>query len=149
VKNIKIKVRKKKGFEDLNLPEYMSPGASGMDLLAAVEGEVTLQPLEIKLSPAGIFISLPEGFEAQLRPRSGLALEQGLSIVNAPGTIDSDYRGEVGTILINLGKEPVKIARGMRVAQMIIQEVVRGEWEEVAELDRTSRSAGGFGHTGE
>jgi len=148
VKNIKIKVKKKKGFEDLNLPEYMSAGAAGMDLLAAVENGITLQPGEIRFVPAGIFIALPEGFEVQLRPRSGLALKKGISIVNSPGTVDSDYRGEVGVIMINLGKEPVLIDRGMRIAQMVIQEVVKGKWEEVSELDETERNSGGFGHTG-
>jgi len=119
-----------------------------MDLLAAVENGITLQPGEIRFVPAGIFIALPEGFEVQLRPRSGLALKKGISIVNSPGTVDSDYRGEVGVIMINLGKEPVLIDRGMRIAQMVIQEVVKGKWEEVSELDETERNSGGFGHTG-
>ncbi len=148
MKKVTVQVRKKEGFEDFVLPEYMSPGAAGMDLLAAVEKTVVLSPGEIEFIPSGIYISLPAGFEAQLRPRSGLALRQGLSIVNSPGTVDSDYRGEVGVILINLGKAPVKIERGMRIAQMVVQEVTRAEWEEVAELDRTERDAGGFGHTG-
>ncbi len=148
MKKATVQVRKKAGYEDFALPEYMSPGAAGMDILAAVEGEVVLSPGEIEFVPSGIYISLPPGFEAQLRPRSGLALRQGLSIVNSPGTVDSDYRGEVGVILINLGKAPIKIERGMRIAQMVVQEVTRAEWEEVAELDRTERDAGGFGHTG-
>lgn len=148
MKKVTVQVRKKAGYEDFDLPEYMSPGAAGMDLLAAVEGEVVLSPGEIEFVPSGIYISLPPGFEAQLRPRSGLALRQGLSIVNSPGTVDSDYRGEVGVILINLGKAPVTIERGMRIAQMVVQEVTRAEWEEVAELDRTERDSGGFGHTG-
>ncbi len=146
---IKIKIKKKPGFEDLELPRYMSAGAAGMDLLAAVEEEVLLQRGEIRFIPAGIYIALPPGYEAQLRPRSGLALKKGLSIVNSPGTVDSDYRGEIGVILINLGRRPVLISRGMRIAQMIIQEVVRGRWEEVGELDKTPRDAGGFGHTGQ
>lgn len=119
-----------------------------MDLLAAVEEEVLLQPGEIRFISAGINIALPPGYEAQLRPRSGLALKKGLSIVNSPGTVDSDYRGEIGVILINLGRGPVQISRGMRIAQMVIQEVVKGRWEEVGELDKTHRDAGGFGHTG-
>jgi len=145
---IEIKVKKKPGFEDLELPRYMSPGAAGMDILAAIDEEVILQPGEIRFIPSGIYIALPNGYEAQLRPRSGLALRKGLSIVNSPGTVDSDYRGEVGVILINLGREPVKISRGMRIAQMIIQEVMRGEWNLVEELEPTPRESGGFGHTG-
>jgi dUTP diphosphatase len=145
---INIKVKKKAGFEDLELPRYMSPGAAGMDILAAIDEEVILQPGEIRFIPSGIFIALPNGYEAQLRPRSGLALRKGLSIVNSPGTVDSDYRGEIGVILINLGKTPVEISRGMRIAQMVIQEVLIGEWEMVEELEQTSRDSGGFGHTG-
>jgi len=146
---IKIKVTKKPGFEDLELPRYMSPGAAGMDLLAAVQDEVILEPGEIRFVPSGIYMELPAGYEAQLRPRSGLALKKGLSIVNSPGTVDSDYRGEIGVILINLGKDLVEISRGMRIAQMVIQEVVIGEWNLVEELEETSRESGGFGHTGQ
>jgi len=146
---INIKVKKKPGFEDLELPRYMSPGAAGMDILAAIDEEVILQPGEIRFIPSGIYIALPNGYEAQLRPRSGLALRKGLSIVNSPGTVDSDYRGEIGVILINLGRAPVEISRGMRIAQMVIQEVVIGEWETVEELEQTSRDSGGFGHTGQ
>ena len=145
---INIKVKKKAGFEDLELPRYMSPGAAGMDILAAIDEEVILQSGEIRFIPSGIYIALPNGYEAQLRPRSGLALRKGLSIVNSPGTVDSDYRGEIGVILVNLGKAPVEISRGMRIAQMVIQEVVIGEWETVEELEQTSRDSGGFGHTG-
>jgi len=145
---INIKVKKKPGFEDLELPRYMSPGAAGMDILAAIDEEVILQPGEIRFIPSGIYIALPNGYEAQLRPRSGLALRKGLSIVNSPGTVDSDYRGEIGVILINLGRAPIEISRGMRIAQMVIQEVVIGEWETVEELEQTSRDSGGFGHTG-
>ena len=148
MKKITVKVKRKAGYRDLPLPEYMSSGASGMDLLAAVAEEVVLPPGEIKLIPNGLFISLPPGYEAQIRPRSGLALKQGISIVNSPGTIDSDYRGELAVIMINLGKKPVLIKRGMRVAQLVIQEVVRGEVREVEELDATNRAGGGFGHTG-
>ena len=146
---INIKVKKKPGFEDLELPRYMSPGAAGMDILAAIDEEVILQPGEIRFIPSGIYIALPNGYEAQLRPRSGLALRKGLSIVNSPGTVDSDYRGEIGVILINLGRAPIEISRGMRIAQMVIQEVVIGEWETVEELEQTSRDSGGFGHTGQ
>ena len=145
---ITIKIKKNPGFEDLELPRYMSPGAAGMDILAAIDEEVILPPGEIRFIPSGIYIAIPPGYEAQIRPRSGLALKNGLSIVNSPGTVDSDYRGEVGVILINLGQSPVEISRGMRIAQMVIQEVVIGEWNVVEELDETSRDAGGFGHTG-
>lgn len=145
---IKIKIRKKPGFEDLELPRYMSAGAAGMDILAAINEEIILEPGVIQFIPSGIYIALPEGYEAQLRPRSGLALRKGLSIVNSPGTVDSDYRGEIGVILINLGKLPVEITRGMRIAQMVIQEVVIGAWEMVEKLEETSRDSGGFGHTG-
>lgn len=146
---MKIKVRKKLGFEDLELPRYMTEGAAGMDLRAAIDGEMKLQPGEIQLIPAGIYIALPLGFEAQIRPRSGMALRQGMSIVNSPGTVDADYRGEIGVIAINLGAEPIEIRRGMRVAQMVIQKVERADWLEVEQLETTSRAAGGFGHSGD
>ena len=146
--SIKIKIKKKPGYEDLSLPAYMSAGAAGMDLSAAIEEDTVIAPVEIRYIPAGIYIALPEGYEAQIRPRSGLARKYGLSIVNSPGTVDSDYRGEVGVIMVNLGAESVTITRGMRIAQMVIQEVVRADWEKVATLDRTERNAGGFGGTG-
>ena len=119
-----------------------------MDLRADVDGEVTLLPGEIKLISAGIYVSIPEGYEAEIRPRSGLALKHGVSLVNTPGTIDADYRGLVGLIMINHGKEPFRIKRGDRVAQMVIKEVTRAELQVSEELDDTARSAGGFGHTG-
>lgn len=126
----------------------MSEGASGMDLVADVEGEIVLQPGEIKLVPTGISISIPAGYEAEVRPRSGLALKHGITLVNTPGTIDSDYRGVVSLILTNLGKHPYPIRRGDRLAQMIIHEVIRAEIEEVDSLTHTARASGGFGHTG-
>ena len=126
----------------------MSDGASGMDLCAAVPHEVIIQPGEIKLISTGISVSIPEGYEAQIRPRSGLALKHGITFVNAPGTIDSDYRGIISLIVTNLGKEAYTIKRGSRLAQMVIQEVVRAEVFEVDELLDTARSQGGFGHTG-
>ncbi len=146
---MEIRIKKKPGFEDFELPRYMSEGAAGMDLRAAVEGDLELRPGEIRFIPAGIYIALPPGFEAQLRPRSGLALRQGLSIVNSPGTVDADYRGEIGVISVNLGKEPIPVRRGMRIAQMVIQKVETAQWVEVSELEATSRDSGGFGHTGE
>ena len=148
MKNITVAVKIKEGCEDLPLPKYQSEYASGMDLLAAVEQDVTLEPGQIKLIPTGLYISVPSGFEAQVRPRSGLALKHGITVVNAPGTIDSDYRGEVGVILGNVGREPFRIERGMRIAQMVFQQVVQGGWEVVPELDDTVRGEGGFGHTG-
>ncbi len=134
--------------EGLPLPKYMSDHAAGMDLYAAVNPEVIIPPGEWKLVPTGIAIALPEGYEAQVRPRSGLALKQGVSILNTPGTVDADYRGEVGVILMNHSKQDLIIKRGDRIAQMIINEVVRIDFEQVAELPETARGAGGFGHTG-
>ncbi len=145
---VEMKIKRKPGCEDLPLPCYMSEGASGMDLYAAVEADVELAPGEIKLIPTGLFISLPQGWEAQVRPRSGLALKHGLTVVNSPGTIDSDYRGEIGIILGNVGKSPYVVRRGDRIAQMVVQKVVRADITVVEELDETARSGGGFGHTG-
>lgn len=130
------------------VPHYATPGSSGMDLYADVQGEVVLMPGDIKLISAGIYISMPEGYEAQVRPRSGLALKHGVSIVNTPGTIDADYRGLINIIMINHGKEPFTIKRQDRIAQMVIKEVQRAEIEVREELDETVRSHGGFGHTG-
>ncbi len=126
----------------------MSPAASGMDLYAAVENQTVVERNEIILIPTGIFIALPHGYEAQVRPRSGLALKHGITIVNSPGTIDSDYRGEIGIILCNQGKDKFVVERGMRIAQLVVQPVIRAELEEVAELEETHRGEGGFGHTG-
>ena len=130
------------------MPAYATAGASGMDLRADVDGEIVLMPGEIRLISSGIYLGIPEGYEAQIRPRSGLALKHGISLVNTPGTIDSDYRGLVNLIMINHGKEPFTIRRGDRIAQMIIKEVVRAEIEVTQDLDATVRSHGGFGHTG-
>ncbi len=126
----------------------MSAGASGMDLCAAIEHDVVIQPGEIKLISTGISVSIPAGYEAQIRPRSGLALKHGITFVNTPGTIDSDYRGVISLIVTNLGKEPYTVKRASRLAQMVIQEVIRAEIVEVEELADTVRSQGGFGHTG-
>ncbi|MGR3317770.1 MAG: dUTP diphosphatase [Candidatus Anammoxibacter sp.] len=148
MQKIKVEIKRKEGCEDIPLPEYKSQYASGMDLHAAVDGSIVLETNEIKLISAGISIALPNGFEAQVRPRSGLALKHGITIVNSPGTIDSDYRGEIGIILCNLGKKRFEIERGMRIAQMVIQPVVQADLVEVSELDSTKRGEGGFGHTG-
>ena len=145
---IEIQIKKKDGCEDLPSPCYMSEGASGMDVYADTEGEVILNPGDIKLISAGFYMSIPKGYEVQVRPRSGLAIKHGIGIVNAPGTIDSDYRGLVGIILINHGKEPFTIKRGDRIAQIILQKVTRADIIAVEELDETARAHGGFGHTG-
>lgn len=146
--HVEIEVIRFPHGEGLPLPGYETPGAAGMDLLAAVEEDLVIEPGKRFAVPTGLGIALPEGFEAQVRPRSGLALKQGLTVANAPGTIDSDYRGEVKAILINLGQEPVTITRGMRIAQMVIAPVTRGVFKEVQTLSETSRGAGGFGSTG-
>jgi dUTP pyrophosphatase len=131
------------------LPQYMTPLSSGMDLCACLEhGTVTLEPGRWQLIPTGIAIALPEGYEAEVRPRSGLALQHGVTLLNSPGTIDADYRGEVGCIMINLGTEPFVIKDGERIAQLVIHEVCRAELEQAHELPGSSRGEGGFGHTG-
>ncbi|MFQ5352593.1 MAG: dUTP diphosphatase [Candidatus Binatia bacterium] len=129
------------------LPRYMSERAAGLDLCAAIATPISLAPLARTLVPCGFAIAIPPGYEGQVRPRSGLALKQGLSIPNAPGTIDSDYRGEVCVILVNLGSEEVRIDPGQRIAQLVICPVVRAKLREVEELDETERGRGGFGHT--
>jgi len=146
--HIEIKVKRLPGSEDLPLPRYESDGSSGMDLRAAVKEPIVLNPGEIKLIPTGIAISLPLGYEAQIRPRSGLAWNHGVGMVNSPGTIDSDYRGEIGVILVNWGTTPFVVTRGQRIAQMVISKVYRACLKEVSVLDETKRGKGGFGHTG-
>lgn len=130
------------------LPEYATAYSAGMDLRAHLEHPVELKPLERSLIPTGISIQLPEGYEAQIRPRSGLALKHGISIVNAPGTIDADYRGEIRVILVNLSNEPFTVNDGERICQMVIAQHTHVDWERVDTLDATARGAGGFGHTG-
>lgn len=130
------------------LPEYETPHAAGLDLRADIDEPVTLNSLERALIPTGLFIELPVGYEAQIRPRSGLAIKQGISLVNSPGTIDSDYRGEIKVIVINLSKEPFTITDGERICQMIVAKHEKVEWESTGELDKTIRGTGGFGHTG-
>jgi dUTP pyrophosphatase len=133
---------------DLAIPEYMSPQASGLDLPAAVEAELILRPGEIRLIPTGLALSIPPGYEGQIRPRSGLALKHGLTLINSPGTIDSDYRGEIGLAMINLGSQSYTIRRGDRLAQLVIQKVYQAEIRLVEKLDSTDRADGGFGHSG-
>ena len=133
---------------DNNLPGYSTPMSAGMDVCAWLDSPVTIRPFERKLVPTGLYIELPGGFEAQIRPRSGLAIKHGISIVNSPGTIDADYRGEIKIILINLSQEDFTIKSGDRICQMIISRHEQIEWTEVGELNKTSRGRGGFGHTG-
>ncbi len=133
---------------DLPLPRYMTAASAGLDLTAAVREPVDVEPGRITLIPTGLAVALPEGFEAQIRPRSGLALKKGLTIINAPGTIDADYRGEIGLAVVNLGPEPVTINRGDRVAQMVVTRVWQAELQLVDKLTDTERGDGGFGHTG-
>lgn len=140
-----IRVREP-GSEPVPLPRYMTPDAAGMDIYADLESDLTISPLGRALVPTGFALALPQGYEAQVRPRSGLALRSGLTILNAPGTIDADYRDEVKVLLINLGDQPVRLQRGDRIAQLVIAPVSRVQWNEVDQLDTTAR-AGGFGHT--
>ena len=133
---------------DLPLPAYATPGSAGMDLLAAVESPVVLGSGERRLIPTGLRIALPDGYEAQIRPRSGLALKHGLTVLNSPGTIDADYRGEIAIVLANLGQDAFTIERGMRIAQMVLAPVCRGAWDDASELSSSHRNAGGFGSTG-
>ena len=135
--------------EGLDLPRYETAGAAGMDLMAAIDTPVTLAPFERAAIPTGLAVAIPLGYEAQIRPRSGLAFRHGLTVVNAPGTIDSDYRGEIKVLLINLGAEPVTIERGTRIAQMVLAPCLQASLDLVEVLDETSRGAGGFGSTGQ
>jgi len=145
---IDVKIQRLPGNSDIPLPAYQSQEAVGMDLHAAVTAEVVVAPGAVSGIPCGFAMALPPGYEAQIRPRSGLAAKNGISLINTPGTIDPDYRGEVKVLLINLGREPFKVTRGMRIAQMVVMPVPRVAWTEVAELPPSERGAGGFGHTG-
>ena len=145
---IRVEIRRRSGCEDVPLPRYMSEHAAGMDVCAACDEDVIIAPGAIELIPCGFHMALPEGYEAQMRPRSGLALKHGITLPNTPGTIDADYRGEVRGILANLSDTEFVVKRGMRVAQMVIAPVTRAAVAEVAELPETARGIGGFGHTG-
>ncbi len=145
---IRVSITRLNGTEDLPLPRYMTEHSAGMDLVAAVDREITLSPGERSLVPTGIAIALPEGYEAQIRPRSGLALKNGVTLLNTPGTIDADYRGEIQIILINHGSEPFVVRRGDRIAQMVVAPVCRVRWDVQERLAATDRGSGGFGHTG-
>ncbi|MDR0420853.1 MAG: dUTP diphosphatase [Prevotellaceae bacterium] len=142
---MKVKAVNKSAFD---LPQYATAQSAGLDLRANIEEEIILKPLERKLIPTGLFIELPDGYEAQIRPRSGLALKHGISLLNTPGTIDSDYRGEIGVILVNLSNDEFVLKPGERIAQMIICKFERIEWESVSDLSQSERGDGGFGSTG-
>ena len=145
---IRVPVERLPHAAGLPLPDYATPQSAGLDLLAAVAEPATLAPGERLLIPTGLRMALPEGWEAQLRPRSGLALRHGITVLNSPGTIDADYRGEVGVILVNLGQEPFTVSRGMRIAQLVLAPVARVAWEPAGRLPGSPRGAGGFGSTG-
>lgn len=145
MEHIKVKIINRSGHE---LPAYETPSSAGMDVRACLKEPVTLGPLERALIPTGLRMQLPRGYECQIRPRSGLALRHGISLVNTPGTVDADYRGEIGIIVINLSNEPFTINDGERIAQMVIKEYTHVEWEPVERIDETERGDGGFGHTG-
>lgn len=145
MERIKVKIINRSGHE---LPAYETPSSAGMDVRACLKEPVTLQPMQRALIPTGLYTQLPHGYECQMRPRSGLALKKGISLVNTPGTVDSDYRGEIGAIVINLSDEPFVINDGERICQMVIKEYTRVEWEPVERLDQTTRGDGAFGHTG-
>ncbi len=145
MEEIKIKIVNRSRHQ---LPSYETPESAGMDIRACLDSPVTLAPMQRALIPTGLRIQLPRGYEAQMRPRSGLALRSGISLVNTPGTVDADYRGEIGVILINLSNEPFVINDGERICQMVINQVPKAIWEPVDELDTTKRGTGGFGHTG-
>jgi dUTP pyrophosphatase len=146
--DLAVDLRRLPNAEGLPLPAYATADSAGMDLVAAVTGDVVIEPGRRALVPTGLAIALPAGFEAQVRPRSGLALKHGVTVLNAPGTIDADYRGEIAVILVNHGEEPFAIRRGDRIAQMIVAPVTHVAWREVAALDESARGAGGFGSTG-
>ena len=143
-----IKIKRLANGAGIDLPAYATSGAAGMDICAANDADIMLEAGERCAVPTGFAMAIPDGFEAQIRPRSGLALKHGISIANAPGTIDSDYRGEIAVIIINLGNAPFTISRGMRIAQIVIAPVTRGQFTEVADLDYSDRGEGGFGSTG-
>jgi len=145
---VKIRIKRLRESRSIPIPQYMTHGSSGMDLFAFLEKEVILAPGERKLIPTGISVAIPEGFEGQIRPRSGLAIQHGIGVVNGPGTIDADYRGEICVLLINFDKSPFTVRHGDRIAQMVIARVFRAIFEEVDELPPTERQEGGFGHTG-
>lgn len=146
--SVTVAIRRLPHGADLPLPTYATPGSAGIDLMAAIDDPVILAPSDRTGVATGIAIGLPDGYEAQVRPRSGLAMKHGIALVNAPGTIDSDYRGEIKVLLVNLGDAPFEITRGMRIAQMVVAPVLQATWQEKDDLGETDRGAGGFGSTG-
>jgi dUTP pyrophosphatase len=146
--SLTVKIRRLASAKDLTLPCYMTPGAAGMDLHAATQEDLVIEPGTIVLVPTGLEVAIPDGFEGQVRPRSGLAVKHGISLPNTPATIDSDYRGEIRVPLINLGRESFLVSRGMRIAQFVVAPVVRVTWDEVDALPSTDRGGKGFGHSG-
>ena len=146
--SVRVQVRRLPEGADLPLPEPATAGSAGLDLRACLPEPLSVAPGARAIVPTGIAVALPEGYEAQVRPRSGLALRTGLTLLNSPGTVDADYRGEIKVIVVNLGQAPVAIARGDRIAQLVVQPVPRVQWEEVEDLPASDRGAGGFGHTG-
>lgn len=147
IKELKIPIQKLPGYDDIPFPRYMTQQASGMDIFAAVHKDVVILPGKRAKIPTGIAIAIPVGYEAQIRPRSGLAINYGITLVNSPGTIDADYRGEIGIILINHGEVPFLVKKGERIAQMVVHRVCKAKWVQSENLDQTSRGMGGFGHT--
>jgi dUTP pyrophosphatase len=147
IEEISVSILRLPGYDDIPFPRYMTEHAAGMDIFAAVEEDATIAPGERMLIPTGIVVALPDGFEAEIRPRSGLAAKNGITVLNAPGTIDADYRGEVGVILINHGNEPFLVRRGDRIAQMVVHRVCLVKWQAKKQLAATARGGGGFGHT--
>lgn len=145
---IQVEIQTLVHFEGLELPSYATEWSAGVDLRAAIEEPVVLQPMQRYLMPTGLIMALPQGYEAQVRPRSGLAIKHGLTLINTPGTIDADYRGEIKIPLIHLGSEPIEITRGMRIAQMIVSPVNQVTWVSVQSVKETQRGSGGFGHSG-
>ncbi len=145
METVKVKIINRSGNQ---LPEYATPASAGMDVRAAIDSPVVIGSLERALIPTGLYVQLPEGYEIQMRPRSGLALKHGITLANTPGTIDADYRGEIGVILINLSSEPFTVNPGERICQMVVSSYTRAEWQPTDTLDETERGAGGFGHTG-
>jgi len=148
MEEIKISIRRLPGHDDIPLPRYMTEKSAGMDIFAAGAGEEVIPPGERRMIPTGIVMAIPEGYEAQIRPRSGLAIKNGITLINAPGTIDADYRGEINLLLVNHGSRPYTVKRGDRIAQMVVHRVCRVLWDQSRALDRTPRGSGGFGHTG-
>ena len=142
---MKVQIINKSKFE---LPQYTTPNSAGLDLRANLESSIVLKPMERKLVPTGLFVALPTGYEGQVRPRSGLAIKKGITVLNSPGTVDADYRGEIGVILVNLSNEDFIIEPGERIAQLVIAKHEQAEWEPVENLDETERGRGGFGHSG-